>query len=149
MTTANFAAGAARAREAQHAKRQHRVEDAHDLIAHGASPEDAARHLNVTLTRLHEYLSTPVPPPADPEPEESLPPSPIPALEPERRIARARPIAADLVRCVAARDAEGVRILLHRVRDWHAVAIVLAECAEPARTAAVTQQTERQCRTAA
>lgn len=56
---------------------------------------------------------------------------------PERRVRRAKRAAADLVRCVAADDAEGVRLLLHRVSDWHALAVVLAECAEPRRTALV------------
>lgn len=56
---------------------------------------------------------------------------------PERRVRRAKLIAADLVRCVAADDAEGVRLLLHRATDWHALAVVLAECAEPRRTALV------------
>jgi hypothetical protein len=59
------------------------------------------------------------------------------AGEPERRARRAKRIAADLVRCVAADDAEGVRLLLHRVDDWAALAVVLAECAEPHRTAVV------------
>ncbi|MBO0813611.1 MAG: hypothetical protein J2P30_00430 [Actinobacteria bacterium] len=55
------------------------------------------------------------------------------AGEPERRADRARPVAADLIRCVAASDAEGVRLLLARVRDWPALAVVLAECCEPGR----------------
>ena len=60
------------------------------------------------------------------------------AGEPERRARRAKWVAADLVRCVAADDAEGVRLLLHRVTDWPALAVVLAECADPYRTAVVT-----------
>ena len=60
-----------------------------------------------------------------------------PALERERRALRVKPAAADLIRCVRARDAEGIRLLLHRVTDWHALAIILAECADPSRTAAV------------
>lgn len=120
-----------------------RIEDAHDLRAAGEHPDHIAARLNVSRDRLDGYLRLPVPQPG-PEPEDDLPPSPVPALEPERRIARARPLAADLARCVAARDAAGVGILLRKVRDWHAVAIVLAECADPGRTAIVTQRQERQ-----
>lgn len=60
--------------------------------------------------------------------------------EPERRAGRARNLAADLIRCVAASDAEGVRLLLHKVEDWFAFSVVLAECADPVRTAVVTGQ---------
>lgn len=56
---------------------------------------------------------------------------------PERRIDRARPLAADLIRCVDRRDAEGVRLLLARVRDVNALLVVLAECAGPERAAVV------------
>ena len=60
------------------------------------------------------------------------------AAEPERRATRAKGWASALVRCVAADDAEGIRLLLHRVTDWPALAVVLAECADPYRTAVVT-----------
>jgi hypothetical protein len=56
---------------------------------------------------------------------------------PERRARSTAGIAVDLVRCVAADDAAGVRLLLHRVRDWPALAVVLAECCDPSRTFAV------------
>jgi hypothetical protein len=126
------------------AARLARIEDAHDLRAAGEHPDHIAARLNVSRDRLDGYLRLPVPPPPEDGPEDDLPPSPVPALEPERRIARARPLAADLARCVAASDAEGVRILLAKTRDWYAVAIVLAECADPGRTAIVTQRQERQ-----
>ena len=60
------------------------------------------------------------------------------AAEPERRATRAKLAAADLIRCVAASDAEGIARLVRRVSDWAALAVVLAECADPARTAVVT-----------
>ena len=60
------------------------------------------------------------------------------AAEPERRAGRAKLAAGDLVRCVAARDAEGIARLLRKVTDWPALGVVLAECADPARTAVVT-----------
>jgi hypothetical protein len=46
-----------------------------------------------------------------------------------------RPVAADLARCVAARDQAGAAILLQRRswRDLQALAVILAECASPAR----------------
>ena len=126
------------------AARLARIEDAHYLASVGEHPEHIRARLGVSRYRLDEYLRLPVPAPGEPEAEDDLPPSPVPALEPERRIARAKPVAADLARCVAARDAAGVGILLRRVRDWEAVAIVLAECAEPERTAIVTGRQERQ-----
>jgi hypothetical protein len=60
------------------------------------------------------------------------------AGEPERRIRRVNPLASDLIRCVAQSDAEGISVLMGRIRDWPALAIVLAECAAPARTMTVT-----------
>lgn len=63
------------------------------------------------------------------------------AGEPERKVGRARPLAAALARCVAARDAHGVELVLHKLVTWEdmaALAVVLAECASPERTAAVT-----------
>lgn len=68
------------------------------------------------------------------------------AGEPERRIARAEPAASDLARCVARRDAEGVRLLLYRFsaeadwQDWAALAIVLAERAGPGRAVMAAEQ---------
>jgi hypothetical protein len=59
------------------------------------------------------------------------------AGEPERRVNRVRRQAADLVRCVAARDGAGVALLLERVTDPEALLIVLAECASPERAAVV------------
>ena len=46
-----------------------------------------------------------------------------------------RPVAADLARCVAARDQAGAAIILQR-RSWRelqALAVILAECASPHR----------------
>ena len=63
---------------------------------------------------------------------------------PEERARRARGTAADLIRCVAASDAEGIRLLLHKVTDWPALAVVLAECASPDRAAVVTGNQHRQ-----
>ena len=60
------------------------------------------------------------------------------AAEPERRAGKAKRVAADLVRCVAASDAEGIDRLLRKITDWPALGVVLAECADPARTAVVT-----------
>ena len=60
------------------------------------------------------------------------------AGEPERRIARTRGQAADLVRVVAARDGGGVSRLLEKITDHDALLILLAECADPYRTAVVT-----------
>ena len=57
--------------------------------------------------------------------------------EPENRAKRARSLAAALIRCTGTDDAEGIRLLLAKVRDWQALAVVLAECADPARTAIV------------
>lgn len=72
------------------------------------------------------------------------------AGEPERRVRRVRAQAAALVRCMAADDAEGIRILLQeRVTDWVALAVVLAECADPARTAIVCGPTLAVVRTPA
>ena len=60
------------------------------------------------------------------------------AAEPERRNGKAKRVAGDLVRCVAARDAEGIARLCCKVTDWPALGVVLAECADPRRTAVVT-----------
>ena len=73
------------------------------------------------------------------------------AAEPERRAGRAKRVAADLVRCVAARDAEGIARLMSKITldpgvrcaDWRALGVVLAECADPARTAMVTGMAAR------
>lgn len=134
----HLAAAAAKANERRKAERLGRIEDAHYLHSMGEHPDRIAARIGVCPERLERYLATPV---AVPEAEDLASDGqdgPVPALEPERRIARAKPLAADLARCVAADDAEGVRILLHRAADWVALVIVLAECAEPARTAAVT-----------
>ena len=142
MTT-QLATVAARGAETNRRRRLARIENAHELLAAGEHPDHIAPRLGVSRGRLDEYLRLPVPAPGEPGAEDDLPPSPVPALEPERRIARAKPVAADLARCVAARDAAGVGILLRRVRDWEAVAIVLAECAEPGRTAIVTSRQDQ------
>jgi hypothetical protein len=60
------------------------------------------------------------------------------AGEPERRAERVKGAAMDLIRCVAASDAEGIRLLACKVRDWPALAVVLAECADLGRAAVVT-----------
>ena len=60
--------------------------------------------------------------------------------EPENRAKRARPLAAALIRCVGSDDAAGIDLLLSKVRDWKALTVILAECADPARTAIVTCQ---------
>ena len=60
------------------------------------------------------------------------------AGEPERRVTRVKGAAADLIRCVSASDAEGIRLLACKVRDWPALAVVLAECADLGRAAVVT-----------
>ena len=49
------------------------------------------------------------------------------AGEPSRRLRRAHPQAVALARCQAAGDQKGVFELRHRIRDWEAVATVLAE----------------------
>jgi hypothetical protein len=62
------------------------------------------------------------------------------AGEPDRRIKRMAPRAFALARCVPARDAHGVRVVLEKIRaeeDWAALAIILAECADPAALAIV------------
>jgi hypothetical protein len=59
---------------------------------------------------------------------------------PERHITGARPRAAALAACVGARDALGVQHLANRMASWDelmAVALVLAECADPVKVAAV------------
>jgi len=65
-------------------------------------------------------------------------PGVVPACDPERRIARIKGAVADWQRCIATRDAEGIRLLLNRISDWPAFAIVAGECMSPERTAAVT-----------
>lgn len=49
-----------------------------------------------------------------------------PVPDGDQRAADVRFLAIDLIRCVAAGDAEGIRLLLHKVRDWYAFAVVLA-----------------------
>jgi hypothetical protein len=58
--------------------------------------------------------------------------------DPEARVARAKPVARDLIRAVALSDPGGVEAILARITDWAAIAVVLAECADPARAAAAT-----------
>src|ERR1035441_835825 len=53
------------------------------------------------------------------------------AAEPERRAGRAKLAAADLVRCVAARDAEGIDRLLRQITDWAGLGVGLAGGGEP------------------
>jgi hypothetical protein len=73
------------------------------------------------------------------------------AAEPERRATQAKLAAGDLIRCVAARDAEGIARLMCKITldpgvhcaDWRALGVVLAECADPARTAVVTGMAAR------
>jgi hypothetical protein len=58
--------------------------------------------------------------------------------EPGRRIAAARGLAAALIRAVGAGDRQGIAVALRKARaDWEALAIVLAECADPERAAVV------------
>lgn len=133
-----LAAGAARANEAARRRRLARIEDARFLAAEGEPPESIARRVGIAPATLVKYLCEPV---TFPEPEDLADDGLDAAaqnLDMARRLARARAAAADLIRCVAATDAQGVRILLHRVRDWPALAVVLAECAEPSRAAVVT-----------
>jgi len=61
------------------------------------------------------------------------------ASMPQRRIRWEAPRAAALVRTVGASDAAGTDVVLRKVSDWQALAILLAECADPARTAAVME----------
>jgi hypothetical protein len=144
-TTADAARGAnaAKARAARTAQRLGRIEDAHFLQGLGEIPKDIAPRMGVSLDTLYDYLGEEVTVPEGPELPDDGYDAAQDALEPERRIARAKPFAADFVRVVAASDAEGVRLLLHRVRDWAALVIVLAECADPGRTAVVTGQAKQ------
>src|ERR1019366_2189127 len=65
------------------------------------------------------------------------------AAEPERRATQAKIAAGGLGPGGGASDAEGIARLLHRVTDWAALAVVLAECADPRRTAVVTGMAAR------
>jgi hypothetical protein len=56
----------------------------------------------------------------------------------ERRVMRVRRQAAHMVQVVQARDAAGFARLLEKVTDPDALYVVLAECADPARTTIVT-----------
>ncbi|HET9893764.1 MAG TPA: hypothetical protein VFQ44_02410 [Streptosporangiaceae bacterium] len=61
-------------------------------------------------------------------------------LEPRRRMHRAVPVAAHLVRCVAVRDAEGVRRLLYRYADLHwSLPVSLAVTASPVLAAMIAR----------
>lgn len=139
MISQALATGAQEANARRTAEREARIEDAHFLLKAGEHPSRIAQRLNVSTWKVAEYLSQPVPVPSGDGPVgDDGDPGVVPALDPEMRIARVKGAVADWQRCVAARDAEGVRLLLHRVTDWVAFAIVLGECACPERTAAVT-----------
>jgi hypothetical protein len=86
-----------------------------------------AARLRVAVENLDRYASQPEPDDDDgPVLDDGGYSARWVAGEGDRRAARAMSAAADLIRCVAAEDAEGVRLLLHKVRDWHALAVVLA-----------------------
>lgn len=84
-----------------------------------------AGRLHVAVENLGRYAAVPGGDDAAPAPDDGYGARRA-AGRGDRRAARAMGLAADLIRCVAAEDAEGVRLLLHKVRDWHALAVVLA-----------------------
>jgi hypothetical protein len=132
--------GGAKGNVTYSAKARARIENAHWLVHDlGEHPEVAAARLRVSVKTMERYLATPLPLAGDPETgtEDEGQDAACVALEPERRVRKAMPLAADLIRCVAAEDAQGVEIVLHKVRDWFAFAVVLAaardgELARPA-----------------
>jgi hypothetical protein len=113
----------ARSAQAQ-LRRQHLGEEIR-FSRKGREPDERiAARLRVAIENLDRYAA--LPEPDDGEPADDGYGTGWVAGEGDRRAARAIPLAADLVRCVNAGDAEGVRLLLCRVRDWPALAVVLA-----------------------
>lgn len=119
--------------------RARRMEDVAWLRPAGVQDWEMSARLGISVRTLEDFASAELPDCGEGEPDgwdlEWH------AGEPDRRADRARPLAAALVRCVAASDGHGVGVVLERVRrsgDWEALAVVLAECASPARTAVVT-----------
>ena len=83
-----------------------------------------AARLRVAVESLGRYAGQAAP--EDGEPGDGGYETAWEAGEGDRRAARAVSLAAALVRCLAAEDAEGVRRVLCKVRDWYAFAVVLA-----------------------
>lgn len=138
--------GGAKGNVTYSAKARARIENAHWLVHDlGEHPEVAAARLRVSVKTMERYLATPLPVAEDPETstgDEGQDAACV-ALEPERRVRKVMPAAAALVRCVQATDAHGVSVVLGKAARWDgrdrdALLIVLAECADPGRTAAVT-----------
>lgn len=122
--------GRSRGREAIARKREERAANLGEEIrffrTQGEPDERIAARLRVAVDNLDRYAAIPEPGDDEPGPDSSGYDARWAAGEGDRRAARAVSLAADLVRCVTAEDAEGVRLLLHKVRDWHALAVVLA-----------------------
>lgn len=110
------------------------------LRSTGMPDERIAARLRVSAGNLGTYAARPEPAEA-PEPADDGYDARWEACEGDRRAVEAMPLAADLIRCVAMGDAEGVRVLLGKVtepQDWYSLAVVLAGCADPAQAAVVT-----------
>lgn len=95
-----------------------------------------AARLRVAVESLGRYAGQAAP--EDGEPGDGGYETAWEAGEGDRRAARVTGLAADFVRCHRAGDVKGVREVLYRVRDWHAFAVVLGECADLDRAAEVT-----------
>jgi hypothetical protein len=139
LSNPGLATAAQEANARRRAEREARIEDAHFLREVGEHPSRIALRLGVSAEKAARYLCEPLPIPDD---DVTVPddgdPGVVPASDPEHRIARIKGAVADWQRCIAARDAEGIRLLLHRIQDWPAFAVVAGECMSPERTAEVT-----------
>jgi hypothetical protein len=122
--------GRRRGREAIARKREERAANLGEEIrffrTQGEPDERIAARLRVAVDNLDRYAAIPESEDDEPAQDSSGYDARWAAGEGDRRAARAVSLAADLIQCVAAEDAEGVRRLLHKVRDWHALAVVLA-----------------------
>jgi hypothetical protein len=125
MTVTADAPARHQARSAQAERRRLHLGEEIRFSRMGREPDERiAQRLRVAVENLDRYAA--LPEPEDGETADDGYAAAHAAGEGDRRAARAVPLAADLVRCVAAGDAEGVRLLLCRVRDWPALAVVLA-----------------------
>jgi hypothetical protein len=115
----------ASARQA-HQRAQHLGEEIRSRRGAHEADERIAQRLKIAIANLDRYAALPEADDVEPEPDGSGYDTRWAAGEGDRRAARAVSLAAALVRCLAAEDAEGVRRVLCKVRDWYAFAVVLA-----------------------
>jgi hypothetical protein len=117
--------GRERSAEMAAQRREHLGEEIRFRRSAREPDERIAQRLHVAVENLDRYAAMPEAEDGGTGPDDGYA-ARYAAGEGDRRAARAMSLAAALTRCVAAEDAEGVRIVLHKVRDWHAFAVVLA-----------------------